>query len=467
MVRSNVWHHVISGLISCTILAVGVTGFVLLKQKGQSPAAERGATLPPLVATVPLTPHDGTLDISIDGTVVPFREISTSAEVAGRVVFKSADCNAGTFVTEGTRLLQIDPQEYELQELQLTHQLDEANASIEELAAEIVNTGKLIELSREDLVLQQRELARMTNLAVGVVTESDLDRARQLELAARNALTVLENQLNLQTTRKNRLVAGRKIVETQLERAKLDTARTEIRAQADGVIVTDLVEEGDYVQKGTPLVTLEDTSAVEVKCNLQMDELFWIWRSESGQDPAATVHARAYQIPQVPVTVVFELAQSGIRYEWSGRLSRFDGIGLDARTRTVPCRVVVDAPRSAKTVRAGGASSENRVTRAPALVRGMYVVVEIHATTNGNLVRLPERAVHPGKAVWVVRDGRLRVLRPIQLIELVELTSDEGEAEQYWIVDASASALTLDDQVIVTPLTAVTDDMPVRLEASP
>lgn len=462
MVRSDFLRHIFSGLISVMILAGGIAGSYFLVYKPTAPAAEPAPTPFPLVQTIPLERHAGTVDISAEGSVVPFREISTSAEVAGRVIFKSDACKAGNYLAKGTLLLQIDPQDYQFEIQRLTNQLSEANASIEELEVEISNTGELIALSREDLALHQRELARMTNLASGVVTDSDLDRAKQVELSARNALAVLRNQEQLQKTRRNRVDAGRKLVETQLEKAVVDLERTNVRAITDGVVVADLVEEGDYVQKGAPLITLEDTSAVEVKFNLRMDELYWLWRSQAQQDSAPGQIAHPYEIPQTPVTVVYELPQSGIRYEWSGRLSRFDGIGLDERTRTVPCRVLVESPLEITPSAPGGAG----VIGPPALVRGMYVVVEIHVATDGDLVRIPEQAVHPGKALWVAREGKLRVIKPLRLIERIEVAR-EGTSTQYWVVDAAASKLALDDMVIITPLPAVFDTMPIRLEASP
>jgi multidrug efflux pump subunit AcrA (membrane-fusion protein) len=472
IVRADFWRHVTSGLISISILAVGAAGFFLLVNKPAAPESKRPDRLAPLVQTIPLDQHEGSLDILIDGSVVPFREISTSAEVDGRIVFKDEQCDAGNFVTKGTVLLQIDPSDYEFELQRLRTLLSEAFASIEELEVEISNTGRLIALSNEVLTLQQRELARVSNLSAGVVTASDLDRAKQVELAARNALAVLKNQEHLQKTRRNRIDAGRKLVETQLERAELDLERTKVTAFVDGVIVRDLVERGDYVQKGSPLIMLEDTSAVEVKCSLQMDELYWLWRSQSQQGSAPHQAARPYEIPQTPVTVIYELPQSRIRYGWSGRLSRFDGIGLDEKTRTAPCRVIVNDPLDVFLVDdpLGLTTSINSQAPAigpPALVRGMYVTVKIHVATEGDFVRIPERWVRPGKALWVARNNQLRVIRPLRLIELVDVKTSPGDTTRFWIADAAASNLLPDDLVIVTPLTAVTDEMRIRLEKTP
>ena len=59
--------------------------------------------------------HEGKLNIEVDGVVVPFRQITLSAEVEGTVLFKEEDCRAGRYVEQGTVLFRIDPRDYELE----------------------------------------------------------------------------------------------------------------------------------------------------------------------------------------------------------------------------------------------------------------------------------------------------------------------------------------------------------------
>lgn len=458
--------RIITGILSCAILAGGVVGFQILMAK---PAQELGAApQPPLpeVETIALEAHSGNLDIRVDGMVVPYREIHISAEVAGRIAEKFPVCRAGSYVRQGADLIQIDRRDYDFEVRRLRAQLAEANANIEELEVEIANTSALIKLADESVTLAQNEVRRLVNLA-SVVSQSNLDVAKRDEVNARNSQLTLRNQEQLLKTRRNRLQSSRQLVETQLEKAILDLGRTLIKAPADGVIVADLVEQDDFVSKGAELVTFEDTSAVEVKCNLRMDELYWL-RVARSQNAARGEPASEYQIPRTPVTVVYQLPQTNIRYAWDGELTRFDGMGLDERTRTVPCRVEVPRPRQGRLL--GGATQNSALSEPPPLVRGMYVTVEMHATPQTALVRVPERAVHPGKTGWVVRDGALRRIRPLRLIELVERDDgperDSSDLEaRFWIADADASQLAVGDRLVVSPLVAVYDGMPVQEQA--
>ncbi len=229
----------------------------------------------------------------------------------------------------------------------------------------------------------------------------------------------------------------------------------------------DHVEAGTYVQPGTTLVTLEDTSAVEVRLNLRMDELNWLWRQQS------PLHVKShpdpvsgnYQFPETKTTVVYELG--GRRFTWNGLLSRFDGVGLDERTRTVPCRVFIENPRAVGLEGSEGLVSDSpNITGPPALVRGMFVTVKIHAQPHANLLSLPERAIRPGNEVWIVRDGKLDRCQ-VQVARVTPLGV---------LIDADRSDLAAGDLVVTTPMAAtpkadglgyIEEGKPVRVKSRP
>ena len=214
----------------------------------------------------------------------------------------------------------------------------------------------------------------------------------------------------------------------------------------------EMVEEDSYVQKGTILVKIEDTSAVEVRCNLRMDDLYWLW-SQSAADANEPTGSptRDYQIPRAPVTVSYELA--GRRYLWDGVLSRFDGIGVDERTRTVPCRVLVDHPRKVRLD--GSDDASGRPVGPPALVRGMYVTVSVHAQPRMTLLEIPQQAVQPGNRVWQVIDGRLSIRR----IRVAD------SADDVVLVYAEASGLKPGMKLVSSPLALAIDGMAFRERA--
>ncbi len=469
---------IIRSLISTLIVACGVGAMLALGSRQQETLPPQDEQKAPQVETVRVQPHAGDLDIEIDGIVSPYREIQVAAEVSGRVRFKDKDCQAGSFIEEGRLrvmvdeegglrfeveqgklLLEIDPRDYQLEEQRSLRQLQQAQTELEEVDVEVRNIDGLIELAVEDLQLAQNEKDRLTRLSTSI-SRSELDQAQRAVLAAVNAKQTLENQLSLARVRRSRLLVAQELTKSQIEKAQLDLSRTRIVSPVDGVIVSDLVEEGDYVQKGAPLLVIEDTSSIEVLCNLKMEDLFWLW---SQRTPAATApdsRQWAYQVPRTPATIYYQFAgRDDLKFAWQGTLVRFDGIGLDERTRTVPCRVEVDKPRDVTAVGTKDVGANPRVPGPPALVRGMYVTVVLHVRQGDDFVKVPDEAIQPGKKVWRVRDGRLEQLGPLTLIRGVEETDPQGRAKRFWLAPSGPSRLQSGDRLVITPLPGAYDGM--------
>jgi multidrug resistance efflux pump len=444
------------------ILVAGVAAFWFLSERLRTEPPTVAATVAELGVTVAtVRDHAEGMVIEADGVVVPFREIHLAAEVGGRVAYRAAICRAGNFVTRGTLLARIDPQDYQLDKDRLTVEKQQAAIAIEELAEEIAGAEELIEISQQQVELRAKELQRLRGLGRAVST-SDVDLAEVSELTARNALLTLRNQLRLMRIRRTRLEAAQELAATRLAKAELDLKRTEVIAPIDGVIVADHIEQDAFVQPGTTLLTLEDTSHVEVKCRLEMESLFWLWDAwptsgtpgTPGED-GLSVHA--YAIPPAPVQVVYRLAGQGDReYVWDGVLSRYDGLGLDEKTRTVPCRVMVEEPLRRAAADTGGP---------PALVRGMYVTVRIQVEPRTALLRIPETALQPGNVVYRVRDQELAIV-PVRFVRVVSSpATDAATTTAALIYVEDPDALTAGDQVVVSQLAFVRSGMEVAVFA--
>jgi len=430
------------------ILGGGIAIFMLM---GRQPPPERKAAAAPTalpVTTVAVEPVTDGLVIDADGVVVPLREVTLAAEVGGRVSSKSDKCNEGQFVTAGTLLFEIDPRDYELDVSRLERELVQAGIAITEVEEELAQNASSIELARRQVELARREATRLGGLkADRVVTESEHDRAIREELTAANALTMLEGQRRVLDKRRNRLVEAQALAATMLEKAKLDLSRTRITAPIDGIIVEDKVERDSFVAKGAPLVTIEDTGAAEIRASLAMEDVARIW----GARRAAGEGAReAHEEIDLPATVVYSIGDAV--YQWEGVLSRQEGRGLDERTRTLPCRVLVADPRGVKALDRYGAALPHLPPGAPrSLLRGMFVEVRVHVDPEEELVSIPEDAQRPSGEVWVMRDGRLVVVRP--------RVAHVASGRLYY--EAATSGLLAGDRVITSQISHPRDGMAV------
>lgn len=387
------------------------------------------------------------VDIEVDGVVVPLREVTLAAEVAGRVREKSAACKSGQYVTKGTLLLRIDPRDYELEVERLEREVQQASLSIEEIDEELTQNADSIELSKQQVAIARREAERLGSLAEGrIVTESAADQAVRDQLSTSNALSNLQGQRRVLQKRRNRLLEAQALATTMLDRARLDLERTSVVAPVDGVVVEDMVEQESYVAKGTTLVVLEDTSAAEVKTSLRMDEVARVWGSRSSDESSPGAH----EIPDTAASVIFTMGDR--TYQWKGTLSRQEGRGLDEKTRTLPCRVLVPDPRAVQAIDAYGAPMPRLPPEAPrSLLRGMFVEVLVHVDTGQPLVSIPEDALRPTGEVWVVRNGALVVLKPHPL--------HVGGGLAHF--DSATSGLVAGDRVVTSQLSNVRDGMAV------
>nr|WP_234952259.1 HlyD family efflux transporter periplasmic adaptor subunit [Rhodopirellula baltica] len=367
-----------------------------------------------VVPTQSLADSGKTLHLNTDGTVVPFREVVLATEVAGRIIEKSPQCEAGQYVTAGTVLMRIDPTDYELTVRRLEQTQQSEYESINEIDQELINASRLLEIADADIELQSREVKRLDSLPEDFAARRDVDAARRAVLQAEQQKVTYQNQIDLLKKRRARLELAEQLAATQLKQARIDLERTEIRAPIDGVIASEQAELNTFVARGNPVVTMEDTSKVEVATSLRTDQLYWVLNQKTSQSPIEELNApangahRGYKLPPTEVKVQYQLSgRDDVTYVWDGQLVGYDGIGLDEQTRTVPVRVVVDHPQMFEIQRRGDEESTKRptdesvISTGPtALVRGMFVRLQLQLQPAVPLVILPSEALKPGNRVW-------------------------------------------------------------------
>lgn len=471
--------------LSIAILATGVGGFFLMGTP-EVPVQEPVPAPPPLVVARPAVAHTEGISFDVDGVVVPYREIDLTAQISGRVEYKSEACRSGRTVQKGDVLLRIEPDDYQLEVRRLTEELVQADAMILELDAEITSSENQIESSRQQLAIDVRQLKRSEDLMRrSAASDTEVDSARRAELTTRNTLQSQIDQRNLLIQRRLRMESAKALVQANLDKAKLNLTRTEIVSPIDGVVVSESVEQDGYVQAGGPVVVLQDTSQLDVSCKLYMHQMHWLWQSDS-VDGSANGYQRGYDFPETPATVIYSLGEED--YAWRGVVDRYDGAGVDAQTRMVPCRVHVDDPTSVmklsemESARRAEAlvtkpSNSNPVSddataddapslgaeitaesanlQPPTLMTGMFVKVRIHASPPIPLVRLPHQAIQPGNAVWIVESGKLHK----------KSIAIANSSEHYVVAYQRSGGLRAGDLIVTSPLATPVEGMPVSTSA--
>ncbi len=440
-----------------------------------------------IVSVAPTRIFDDHLSLDIDttGYVVPYRQITVAAEVAGKIKMKSPLCQLGRFVNAGDLLFQIDPTDYEWELERLKALRESEYAQQKELEQEVANAQRALKLAEEEVALQDKEVKRIENLPKGFTSGTELDQAKRAKLASSNQRLTIQNQIDMLTTRRTRIVLAERLASTQLEQAKVNLARTQIRAPISGVIVSESVEADSYVQKGTTLCVVDDTSRVEVSSNLRPDQLTFVLDQDITSEASQTEANTSYQLPQTPVTVSYQIAgREEQAYEWQGHLSRYEGIGLDPQSRTIPIRITVDRPRE-NSANVSEGSDANR-SAPPALVRGMFVNCKIKTNPRRNLILIPKLGLQPGNQVWIFHEdqslshvsaasseasrpstdepqnvsgewipGRLHIVRNVKTIRTIR--DPKNPSQEFWVVEAREE-LRANTLVVTSPLSAIIGD---------
>ncbi len=429
---------VAKSLVSLAFVASGIFVFLSLGQA----RTDADRTPPEEVRLVEVTPaslHDSGITFTVDGVVVPYREVKLAAEVEGRVIEKADQLRIGRVVRKGEPLVLIDRRDYDLERERLQEELNHAQGNIAEVEVQMAAAEGQIELAQRNLELQTRSTERIRSLVQrNATTEASLDEALRAEVSAQTTLQTQRDQLALLRATKLRLENAKARTQTELATADLQLSRTTITAPIDGVVVEDNVEEDSYLQKGTAVCTIRDTSKLEITSSLHAQQMQWLW--QSNPEPSESRNQQAYQLPETPVTVRYRIGNQ--TYVWDGVLSRYDRGEIDRETRMIPCRVQVDQPLAVRQLAEDGQPVAS--TSVPTLMVGMYVQVDVHVTPRTSLVNIPVSALYPGSRVWIVRQGQL---------ERREVRVARTQKDSV-LVYAGEGQIQPGEQVVVSPLAA-------------
>lgn len=334
------------------------------------------------------------------GNVQSARSWVAVAEVAGTIIWRHPDLEAGNIIPEGTRVLTIDPTMYELAIAQAEADLDALDADLAQLAVDETNTGRLLALEESRLELAEAELMRIRGLAErGVAAQSALDAQERTTLQVRRGVEELRNAHALIPSRRARLDAQMARTEATLARARHDLEKTEITVPFDMRVVKVHVEHHQFAGIGQPLVTADGIDQAEIIAQIPVSSFRRLMEREGRDDPVAFAdHSERFAAVTAEVRLVSDPSQT-----WAGRLVRVEST-LDPQARSVPAVVAVDDPYA-------GASPPLHL----ALLPNMYVEVTLTGQMRHDRITVPDSAVHQGDIVYL-RDGDGRLeLREVSI----------------------------------------------------
>ena len=195
--------------------------------------------------------------------------------------------------------------------------------------------------------------------------------------------------------------------EARLAEANLALSRTRVTAPFDGFVREESVDVGQIVAAGQTVGRLFASDAVEVVVPLSDSDAALIpglWDLRAGDG-----------VRRVAARVVAQYGDGS--YTWEGYVDRGE-LSLDKQTRTIDVIVRVPEPFTAGVRTDGSDVVDDR----PPLLVGKFVDVEIHGQELDGYYRVPRAALQSGNEVWIVNDGGVVSLVPVQVLQR---TNDE------------------------------------------
>ncbi|MDA1077024.1 MAG: efflux RND transporter periplasmic adaptor subunit, partial [Proteobacteria bacterium] len=338
-------------LLATAVVLASVLGTITLM--ATAPSLEPSASTPKPLAVRSMTVEAKLtrLTVNSQGSVMPNTETDLIPEVAGRVVEVSPSLVAGGYFAKGDVLLRMD---------------DADHRATESRAASMVTQAKA-----------EHEHAHF-----------EYERLREMEsrqLASRSAMEDARRTYRVTQARVNDLRVA-------LEQATRDLARTQIVAPFDGVVRSEAVDIGQFVQRGSVVAKIYATDYVEVRLPIADRQLAYL---------ALPFSLRRGLLPEeLRPKVVLSADYAGETYTWQGEIVRTEA-EIDRRSRMV--HVI--------------ARVKNLSDGIPLQV-GLYVEASIEGVQAEDVIILPRNALRNSNQVLIIDNEnrlRFREVEPLRL----------------------------------------------------
>ncbi|MDX2434474.1 MAG: efflux RND transporter periplasmic adaptor subunit [Desulfobacterales bacterium] len=341
-------------LVICLLLiGAGIVGARLLiatKPKVNRRPPERMA---PLVRTAVLQPENYTFSIPAMGTVIPSRETGLEVPVSGEVIYVHSEFTEGGMFAQGTKILQVDPKDYELAVQQKRRALADAEYSLK------------LEQGHQDVARQEWSL-----------------------LYGDKVVNKGESDLALRKPHLEKVQAEIAAAKAELEQAEINLNRTTLTAPFNALVLKSYVELGSQVSSQKRLADLVGTDTYWVQVSLPVDRLRWVQVPNGDQGAGSEVDI-FYRADNVKTGRVARLLPDLSK---EGRMARLlievaDPLDLQAKDE-----------------------------KQPMLLIGEFVRVSIEGEELHNVYRVPRSALRNDREVWIVDEESKLAIRPVKTI---------------------------------------------------
>lgn len=328
-------------------------------------------TAKPLVEVSTVRYGSTTIQIPAKGIVQPKKRTQLAAEVSGKVKWISDKFTTGGQFEEGEIILEMETTDYQ--------------SAIVQAEAGLVDA----------------EVALTTEKARASQAARDWQR---LGRGRPSALTLREPQIR---SANSRLTAAK----SSLEKAKKDLDRTIIRSPFNATVSTKSTEIGNFLAPGTPIGEFFQTSPLEVRLPLSLDELQFLNTTPKGE---------------ILGDMVISTTLGTRVVEWKARIDRSEG-QIDQQSRSVfLISDIVPEEQSNAPIR---------------LQPGLFLNASISGKTFDKVARIPATAFIDLNRIMLVNDKNRLEFRDVSVLrrddEYVYITDGVNEGERLCLTELS------------------------------
>ncbi len=196
-------------------------------------------------------------EATVGGTVVPFKEVTLTAQVPGRITFLAG--SEGHKATAGDVLIQIDDDDIQAQRRAAAAQISQAEAALR---------NSQMQYSRELYAPRVNSLTGFPGMGVPTMFDQFFTRGFSDQMGLGN--TAVERQADLYARGSGVSQAQSGLLQAQAKLEALDARLRDSQSLApfDGVIIAKMVEVGDTVQPGTPLLKFAYTEYLRIDAEI-------------------------------------------------------------------------------------------------------------------------------------------------------------------------------------------------------
>jgi len=203
--------------------------------------------------------------------------VPVAADVSGFVTGVAVANNES--VSAGQELFRIDPNRYQLAVETAQADLQSARQATGASTANVDAAQASVEAARAGMVRADQDAVRLRRIKEedpGAISDRRLEQAESALLVSQSQLTA--SQANLERAIQDLGKVGdenSRILQAQsaLDQARLDLARTTVRAPADGLVTDVRLDTGNFASAGAPLMTFVGVQNIWIRADFTENNL--------------------------------------------------------------------------------------------------------------------------------------------------------------------------------------------------